>query len=88
MTFPDRHELGCAHREQKRSRQVTQFLYFYGVGGIIFLTGLIYCARAGIVGLRQARARRNLALLVGGYFYFVLIHAFFQFVTPSLHLGG
>ncbi len=66
---------------------MAQFFYFYGVGGVIFLTGLIYCARAGIVGIREARARRTLALLVGGYLYFVLIHAFFQFVTPALRLG-
>ncbi len=67
---------------------MAQFIYFYGVGGVIFLTGLIYCGRVGIVGLREAGARRTLALLVGGYLFFVLVHAFFQFVTPSLHMGG
>ena len=57
------------------------FLYLYLVLGAIFFVGLIYVWRQGDVGLKSKRTRRNLGILVGGYFLYAAIHGFFQFIS-------
>ena len=50
------------------------FWYQYGVGGLIFLIGLIYTIRQGEVGLKAGRPRRNLIMLVGGFAIYFSFH--------------
>lgn len=60
---------------------LAMFLFQYLVLGAIFLVGLIYAIRQGDAGLRRGRPRRNLVMLVGGYFVYMAVHGFFQFVA-------
>ena len=64
-----------------------QYLYQYLIGGAIFSIGFLFAWRQGDVGFKDRRARKNTALLLGGFALFALVHAFFQFVAPGLTLG-
>ena len=59
------------------------FLYLYLVLGAVFAGGLVYAWRQGDVGLRDRRARRSLGILVGGYFFYMGLHGFFQFIASG-----
>ena len=50
------------------------FWYQYGVGGLIFLVGLIFTIRQGEVGISAGRKRRNLIMLLGGFFAYFGLH--------------
>ena len=52
----------------------SSFWYQYGVGGLIFLIGLVYTVRQGEVGLRAGRPRRNLFMLLGGFLAYFGVH--------------
>jgi len=64
------------------------YLYQYLVGGTIFLVGFLFVWKQGDVGFRDRRTRSNTLLLLGGFAFFALVHAFFQFVAPDLILTG
>jgi len=59
------------------------FLYEYVVLGVVFFVGLGYCYRQGDVGLGRGRPRRNLAILLGGYLFYMAVHGTFQFVLAT-----
>ena len=52
----------------------TSFWYNYGVGGLIFLIGLIITFRQGVSGVSTPARRRNLAMLLGGFAFYFLFH--------------
>jgi len=60
------------------------FLYLYVGFGAVFAIGMIYAWRQGDVGLGDARQRRNLLTMVGGYLLYAVVHGFFQFIAPGL----
>lgn len=45
------------------------FWYQYLVGGLIFLLGLWFTIRQGEAGVKTSKGRRNLLMLVGGFFF-------------------
>jgi cytochrome bd-type quinol oxidase subunit 1 len=51
------------------------WLYQYAVGGVLFFGALILALRASALRLDEARNRRLLAVLLGGYFVLAAIHA-------------
>jgi hypothetical protein len=44
------------------------FWYQYLGGGVIFLVGLWFTFRQGEVGIRTPKGRKNLLMLLGGFF--------------------
>ena len=59
-------------------------IYQYGVGGIVFVVGLVLVTRARALDLRTRRGKRWLALLTGGFILYLCLHLFFQFVAPNI----
>jgi len=51
------------------------FAYQYGMGGLIFLTGMGLLIRSGALPWRQAASRMLIMSLVGGLVSFAAIHA-------------
>lgn len=62
------------------------FLYEYVVLGVIFFAGLAYGVRQGDVGFSTRGKRRNLIILLGGYFLYMAVHALFQFGLAPIGL--
>jgi len=60
------------------------FIYLYGVGGIFFFTGLFMIVKSGSLNLQKKYHRKWLAILVGGFFFFVFLHAFL--IVAALYL--
>jgi len=52
------------------------FIYLYGVGGIAFFIGLYIVTKSGSLNMKNKRHRRWFFISLGGYFYFVFLHAF------------
>jgi hypothetical protein len=59
-------------------------IYQYGVGGILFVVGLVLVTRARTLDLRTAHGKRWLATLIGGFMFFLCLHLFFQLVAPRV----
>ena len=53
------------------------FFYLYGVGGIIFFIGIRIIKKTGALNLKLRRHRFWYRVMIFGYFYFVVFHAFF-----------
>ena len=53
----------------------TSYLYLYGFGGGFFLMGIFIILRTGACQLNRGYDRRWFWVLVGGFFFFALIHA-------------
>jgi hypothetical protein len=51
------------------------YVYLYGVGGIFFIIGLIIVRKAGAYNPKNKRHRYWWKITIGGFFYFMLIHA-------------
>lgn len=58
------------------------FLYQYGIGGIIFLIGLVYALRQGYLGW-SGRGLRNGALLLGGLAFFMALQGYLQYAPMT-----
>lgn len=52
------------------------FMYLYGVGGIFFLVGMVIIRKSNSLDLKKKVHKKWFKVLIFGYFYFVLIHAF------------
>jgi len=59
-------------------------IYQYGVGGIVFLTGLVLITKSRMLDLGTARGKRWLAVLLGGFVFYLCLHVFFQFIAPNI----
>lgn len=66
---------------------MASFLYQYGVGGLVFVVGLIYAARQGYIGLR---GRQGLAsvLMVSGFIGFAALQGYLQFAPMETASPG
>jgi len=51
------------------------FIYLYGVGGIFFVAGLIITTKSKALDLSKKRHRFWFYVLIGGFFYFMIMHA-------------
>ncbi|MCB0751331.1 MAG: hypothetical protein KDC52_07645 [Ignavibacteriae bacterium] len=53
------------------------FIYLYVVGGFFFLVGMIIIKKSGAINLNIKRHKYWSRILIFGFFYFVVLHAFF-----------
>lgn len=67
---------------EKAMSELIPVIYQYGVGGIVFVVGLVLVTRTRTLDLRTARGKRWLATLIGGFMFYLCLHLFFQFVAP------
>ena len=58
------------------------YLYQYGIGGLVFLVGLIYAARQGYVGL-SGRGLRALIVMLAGLMFFMAIQGYLQYAPMT-----
>lgn len=58
------------------------FLYVYGLGGVVFVVGLIYAGRQGWVGT-SGRPLINLLLCLGVVFFFAALQGYQQYAAMS-----
>ena len=58
--------------------------YVYGVGGAVFLIGLIICIRTRQIDLGQRRGRLTLLLMVAGFVGYALLQGIMQLVLPEI----
>lgn len=59
-------------------------VYQYGIGGIVFVLGLVLTTRAGTLDLKTRRGKRWFAALIGGFVLYLCVHIFFQFIAPRI----
>jgi hypothetical protein len=52
------------------------FIYLYGVGGIMFFIGMLIIKKSGALDLTKKRHRTWYKVLIWGYIYFFVLHAF------------
>ena len=50
------------------------FIYLYGVGGMLFLFGLVFLRKTGAIDIKKKRHRFWFRTLIFGYFYFFFMH--------------
>jgi hypothetical protein len=51
------------------------YIYLYGVGGILFLVGIIIILRYKAINLKFRRHRKWMFVLISGFIWYALIHA-------------
>jgi solute:Na+ symporter, SSS family len=61
-----------------REESIDPLLYQYGVGGIVFVVGLVFAMRQGYVGLQGNGLRNGLVLLIG-FAGFLILQATLQY---------
>jgi len=59
------------------------FIYLYGVGGVLFLIGMIIVSKSGSLNLKLKRHKYWFRVLIFGYFYFFIFH--FLFTIAGLY---
>ena len=60
------------------------FIYHYGVGGLFFLTGMILIRKTGAVDFTKKRHVYWYKVMIFGFIYFVILHAFL--ILAALYL--
>jgi len=60
------------------------FIYLYGVGGLFFLIGMIIIRKSGAIDMQKKQHRFWWKVLIFGFIYFMLIHAFFTIAALYL----
>lgn len=60
------------------------FIYLYAVGGIFFIVGMIIVTKSGALNLKIKRHKKWFYISLGGYFYFLFLHAFL--IIAALYL--
>lgn len=65
----------------------TPFLYVYGVGGVLFLLGLVYARRQGMIG-RRGTMRRTMWTCLGVAGFFLVLQGFLQFAPMETAPAG
>ena len=59
-------------------------VYQYGIGGIVFVLGLVLVTRAGTLDLKTRQGKCWFAVLVAGFLSYLCVHIFFQFIAPRI----
>ena len=57
------------------------FFYLYGVGGFFFFVGMVLIKKSGAINLGIKRHLFWYKVLIFGFFYFVVLHAFFTILA-------
>jgi SSS family solute:Na+ symporter len=58
------------------------YLYQYGIGGLVFVVGMVFAVRQGYVGF-SGRGLRNLLLMLGGLMFFMVLQGYLQYAPMS-----
>ncbi|MBZ0179313.1 MAG: hypothetical protein K8F36_08480 [Melioribacteraceae bacterium] len=53
------------------------FIYLYGVGGVLFTTGMVLISKSKSLDLRKKIHKFWFKVLIFGFIYFMLIHGLF-----------
>ena len=89
----DRHLPPTTHHLTKEEEKIMESLpmptgaswfYQYSVGGILFIFGLYICLKSGAIDLKKREGKQMVAILIGGFLFFLSFHFFFQFIAPYL----
>jgi hypothetical protein len=64
--------------------ELIPIIYQYGIGGIVFVLGLVLATKSGTLDLKTRRGKRWFAMLVGGFVLYLCVHIFFQFIAPNI----
>ena len=65
-------------------KELIPIVYQFGIGGILFVVGLTLAIRARALDLKTRSGKRWLALLIGGFIFYLCLHVFFQFIAPHI----
>ncbi len=65
-------------------KELVPVVYQFGVGGILFVVGLVLAIRARTLDLKTSSGKRWLVLLIGGFVLYLCLHVFFQFIAPHI----
>ena len=57
------------------------YIYLYGVGGFIFLTGMLIIFKSKSINILRLRHRKWYAVLVFGFLWYMAIHGFATFAA-------
>jgi hypothetical protein len=60
------------------------FFYLYGVGGVFFFVGIYIVLKSGSLNPNRKQHRFWLKTLLGGFFFFMALHAFL--IISALYL--
>lgn len=56
-------------------------IYLYGVGGIIFFSGMVVIFKAKTIKRERQRHQRWIKILYFGFFYYLLLHVFLTYAA-------
>ncbi len=51
------------------------FIYLYGLGGILFIAGIIITTKAGAFDLKRAKHKKWMWILIFGFVWYLSMHA-------------
>ncbi len=57
--------------------------YVYGVGGVVFVVGLLLCIRTRQIDLAERRGRLTLGLMIAGFLGYALAQGLIQLALPG-----
>ncbi|HAB52136.1 MAG TPA: hypothetical protein DCE80_08215 [Ignavibacteriales bacterium] len=60
------------------------FIYLYVVGGLFFFVGIYIIIKSDSLNLKKKQHRFWLRVLIGGFFFFMFLHAFL--IISALYL--
>ena len=62
------------------SKALFIYLFYYIGMGLIFLLGMVYCAKQKDIGFSSKAKIKNLFWLIGGLVFYMVLHGVFQFI--------
>jgi len=60
------------------------YIYLYGVGGLLFGSGLIITLKSGSLDLKRQHHRNWLLILLYGFIYFMVMHALWNLAALEI----
>ena len=60
------------------------YIYLYGVGGLLFGSGLIITIKSGSLDLKRPGHKNWLIVLIFGFFWFMIMHALWNLAALEI----
>ena len=60
----------------------------FGIGGLLFSLGMWGGLKGGYLNPNVPEDKRLIAILIGGYFLFLIVSCLFTFLAPNWGTGG
>jgi len=60
------------------------YIYLYGVGGLLFSSGLIITLKSGSLDLKRPGHKMWLAILIFGFIWFMVMHALWNLAALEI----